>query len=213
MKNKFLSGGEFPPHEILEVLLGFAIPRKNTNDIAHRLLEHFGTLDGVLNASYEELLSVRGMGVQSAFLIYTAAMLGRSVRTGRTEAAVCLDSIGKLGNYGIALFEGMTEETVYAVLLDSKLSLVDCIRLSGGTHAKAEVKLFDVASCPSADKCAAAVLFHNHPDGSTEVSEADRDFAARTRELFAVGGVEVIEHIIVAGETYRTVMREEKTNE
>ena len=134
------------------------------------------------------------------------AMLERSSRTKSSEAGLCLDSIGKLAKYGIALFEGMTEETVYAVLLDSRLCLVDCVCLAGGTHTDSEVKLFDIASCPSLGRSAMAVLLHNHPDGSAEISDADRDFAARTCELFAASGVEIIEHIVIAGERYRTVM-------
>lgn len=201
LKNKLLTGSEFPPHELLEMLLGFAIPRKNTNDIAHRLLERFGSPDEVFNAPYEELISVRGMGAHSAFLIRTVSQIRQQSREWRGGTGICLDSIGKLSKYGKALFEGMTEEAVYAVLLDSQLCLVDCVCLAYGACSDAEVRLFDIASCASVRRSTAAVIFHNHPEGTLDVSEADRDFMARTVELFAMRGIEVIEHIVVAGDT------------
>ena len=208
MRNKLLSGGQFPPHEFLEMLLCYAIPRKNTNDIAHRLLERFGSVNAVFHASREELESVRGMGEQSAFLIKRVAMTGRYAAETHGEIGQCLDSAGKLIAYGKALFEGLTEEAVYAALLDSRLCLVDCICLADGSRKEAEVRLVDLASCPSLSKCAAAVVFHNHPDGNPEISDADRDFVSRTAELFAMRDVEVIEHIIVTNHQCRLMIGE-----
>lgn len=201
MREKLLAGGEFAPHETLEMLLTFAIPRKNTNDIAHRLLQRFGSMDAVFSAPYEELIEVRGMGTHSAILIRTVALLQQYSPEKRGEPGECLDSIGKLSAYGKALFEGMTEEAVYAVLLDSRLCLVDCVCLADGSRSDAEVRLFDIAACPSLSRSTAAVIFHNHPDGNTAVSDADRDFVGRTAELFAMRGVEVIEHFVVAGDS------------
>ena len=206
MREKMLAGEDFPPHELLEMLLGFAIPRKNTNDIAHRLLERFGSLEDVFGAPYEELIAVRGMGVRSAFLMRVIFLVFRCLEKERSKERLCLDSLGKLGQYAEVLFGGMRCEAVYAVLLDSRLCLVDCIRLAGGSSTGAEVGLDSIANCPSLGRSAAAVILHNHPEGDPTASEEDRDFVARAAELFAMRGVEVIEHLVVAGNRYEALM-------
>ena len=206
MREKMLAGEDFPPHELLEMLLGFAIPRKNTNDIAHRLLERFGSLEGVFGAPYGELIAVRGMGVRSAFLMRVIFLAYRYLEKEHSKERLCLDSLGKLGKYAEVLFGGMKCEAVYAVLLDSRLCLVDCIRLAGGSSTGAEVGLDSIVNCPSLGRSAAAVILHNHPEGDPTASEEDRDFVARAAELFAMKGVEVIEHLVVAGDRYEALM-------
>lgn len=206
MREKMLSGNDFPPHELLEMLLTFAIPRRNTNDIAHRLLERFGSLEGVFAAPYGQLVAVRGMGKCSAFLMRLIFLVLRYLEKRRAGEGILLDSVSKLGKYATVLFGGMTCEAVYAVLLDSRLCLVDCIRLAGGSSNCAEVGLDSIVGCSATGRSVAAVIFHNHPDGDLTASEADRDFVARAAELFAMSNVEVIEHIVVAGDRFEALM-------
>ena len=101
---------------------------------------------------------------------------------------------------------GTNCETVYAVLVDSRLCRVDCIRLAGGSSTGAKVGLDSIVNCPSLGRSAAAVILHNHPDGELTASEEDRDFVARAAELFAMKGVEVIEHLVVADDRYQALM-------
>ena len=206
MRGKMLSGQNIPPHEILEMMLAYAIPRKNTNDIAHRLLDQFGSLEGVFSASYEDLLNVRGIGEQSAFFIYLTSLLHCNLYGRVRMEDLCLDSVGKLERYGEFLFRGAVEESIYVALLDSRLCLVECFRLAGGTSSCAEVGIEDLLGIPSVKKSTSAVIFHNHPGGILEVSDEDRDFAVRIAELLAMEGVEVIENIVVAGERSRVIL-------
>ena len=209
MKQKLKSGTELLPHELLEVLLGYAIPRKDTNDLAHRLIHRFGSLHGVFSATYEELLSVHGVGEHCASLLKLMPP---------TLVAVCdefdalyatdepLDSMDAIAAYGARLFRQSDAEVVYVLLLDAQDGFVDCVRLAGGSTAGAEVNFRSLIKDSSLRKCATAVLLHNHPGGALKPSESDKEFTTRIAELFSLMGVEVVEHVIISDGRYVTVM-------
>lgn len=209
LREKFLAGGHFQPHELLELLLTYSIPRINTNEIAHRLINHFGSIDAVFSADTDELQEVAGIGEKSAILIRLASEIydcfGADI-----PHRVSLDSVGKLGRYAVILFRGMKKEAVYVVLLDAELRVNDCVRLAGGSMSQVKIDMQRVLKLTSARKSAAVALLHNHPDGLTDPSEEDMEFVSRVTELFHLMGLEVIEHIIVAGEEYRALMADQK---
>ena len=162
MREKFKAGGKFPPHELLEMLLTYSLPRVNTNELAHRLINRFGSIDGVLSADMDELQEIPGVGEKSALLIHLISEIYGSLG-GPSVNRVVLDSIGKIGQYGVSLFRGMKREAVFALLLDSELCLVECVRMAGGSSSGVHVDFQRVAKLSSAKRSAAVVLLHNHP--------------------------------------------------
>ena len=207
MRKKFLTGAHFADHEMLEILLGFAIPRRNTNDIAHRLLEEFDSLDGVFLADYEQLLAVRGIGPKSAFLLKLIGQL-RGLERSEEEGGVYLNSPEKMGAYATALFAGTDREAVYAVLMTGSLRVTDCVCLSGGGYNDAEVDTLRLLSSPWLLRSAAVAILHNHPDGLPDASEEDREFAARISELLAMSDIAVVENLVVSGDQYWSLMQD-----
>ncbi len=205
MREKLLSGGKIPPHELLELLLTYSIPRKNTNDIAHRLLERFGSLSGVFHASEEELLSVRGVGEKTAALLRLLPTVCREMMNGSGDGEL-IDTKEKAVNYGRLLFRGMRFEALYALLLDSGMRLVDCVRLSGGSASGIAVNFRELISTGSAARCSAVILLHNHPGGTAVPSFEDRRFTDRAVELFSMMEIEVLEHIVMTDDGYITLM-------
>ena len=97
MRTKLMESGErvFADHELLEVLLYYAIPRRDTNELAHRLLEQFGSLQGVLSASAQELACVKGVGEYAAAHIKIVTILQR--RAARSAKEQILNSVDKCG--------------------------------------------------------------------------------------------------------------------
>lgn len=191
MREKMLAGGEFPPHELLEVLLGFAIPRINTNELAHRLLEHFGSLDDVLEAPYEELMEIHGMGEHSAFLFGLIDRICRARGGGSRTDGIYLDSEEHIRDYIEKLFCGMRHEAAYVALLDSRSQLNDCVCIGEGSSSFAQIGLERLLTSSAIKRSAGAVLMHNHPDGSRAFSLADRDFSARVTSYLATQEIEV----------------------
>ena len=115
----------FAPHEALELLLTYAIPRKDTNPIAHRLIDHFGSLHAVLEAPADELTAVPEIGQRAAQLIHMLLPLFRLYENDRLRQRQTLDSYRLVRDYCSSLYHGVTVEKFYLLSLDNRLKLLD----------------------------------------------------------------------------------------
>lgn len=107
----------FEPHNILELMLFYCAPQKDTNELAHLLIDEFGSISGVFDAPYEELVKVSGVGEYTATFIKTIPALFRVYETDRLKDEAVLDSAQAARRYFIPKFIGRTEELVYVALL------------------------------------------------------------------------------------------------
>lgn len=189
----------FEDHEVLEYLLTFAIPQKNVNPLAHELIKHFGSLNGVLNASTKELLERPGIGPHAAALITLMPQLANRylddpAASDRYSMAYVHDRI----DYFIPKFVGETKECIYAAFLNHSWQVLDCKKISEGSidSARIEVrKLLDIAMRLRAN---AVVLAHNH----LSHGEASTDDLLTTKYIsdkLATCDITLIDHIIVCG--------------
>ena len=117
VEERFLKEGldHFDRHQIVEMLLFFGIPRKDTNATAHRLIETFGGLPGVLEAPYEELCRVEGVTANAAVLISFCGQMFRTYYHDKFAAGTILSTVEEAGQYLLPQFLGRREETVYLV--------------------------------------------------------------------------------------------------
>ena len=192
----------FADHEVLELLLYYAIPRRDTNPVAHRLMERFGSLDGVFSATVEELEEVEGMGKNAATLLALWMPLYRRVRTKPTAKEVILNSTEQAGRYFMDLFFGMRREELYEACLDAKGKLLACCRIAeGGVDA---VNINTRRLVENALKCGASevILAHNHPSGIALPSPDDNTTTLALWDALRAVGIPLIDHIIVADEDY-----------
>lgn len=192
----------FADHEVLELLLYYAIPRRDTNPVAHRLMERFGSLDGVFSATVEELEEVEGVGKNAATLLALWMPLYRRVRTKPTAKEVILNSTEQAGQYFMDLFFGMRREELYEACLDAKGKLLACCRIAeGGVDA---VNISTRRLVENALKCGASavILAHNHPSGIALPSPDDNTTTLAVWDALRAVGIPLIDHIIVADEDY-----------
>ena len=190
----------FAPHEALEFLLTYAIPRKDTNPIAHRLIEHFGSLHAVLEAPADELAQVPEIGKRTAQLIAMMLPLFRLYENDRLKARVCLDSHRAVRDYCWALFRGVTVEKFYLISLDSQLKLIDARLIAEGTLGEVPVYPREVIAQLLRVNAAGAVLTHNHPGQRAEPSDADIRLTGQLARLMAELGVTLYDHVIVGSD-------------
>ena len=198
-KQRFLQHGldSFADHEVLELLLFYAIPRRDTNETAHRLLEHFGTLKGVLTASVEELQKVEGVGESAAILLHLLQAVGyRALRTAGDDTI--LNSVDSAGAYFQKLLHGERREVLYQVCLDAKGKVLSHKRLSSGTVSMAPVNVREVVENALYTDASGVLLAHNHPSGIALPSEDDRQITMQIRQALGTMGIELVDHIIVA---------------
>lgn len=193
----------FQPHEVLEFLLTYAIARKDTNPIAHELLNRFGSFDAVLEASEEELLQVDGIGEQSASLIHLMPALSAyylSEKNMHTHPQC--DSTEKIGMYLIPKFLGKTEEYSYLLCLNNRRQLLGCDLISQGSVSSAPIYFRKVSQILLRYQATAAVIAHNHPKGFALPSSDDIHVTQTLSTFLRQMEVELLDHIIVSGTDY-----------
>ena len=200
LRKRFLVGGAevMASHELLELMLTYALPRADVNPLAHRLLERFCSLNGVLSASAEELQAVPGVGEQTACLLRLFSAVC-AIRAAESTADVrCMDTVNKVAAYMRAFYKVMSVERVYLLLMDARLRLLDCCLLSEGTVNDSPVPIRRAAELCLYKHAAGAILVHNHPTGGSAPSAADLDMTRRAETAFNAIGVPLLEHIVLS---------------
>ena len=187
----------FAPHEALELLLTYAIPRKDTNPIAHHLIERFGSLHAVLEAPADELMAVPEIGQRAAQLISMMLPLFRLYENDRLKARVKLDSFRLLRDYCSALYHGVTVEKFYLLSLDSRLKLIDARVIAEGTLDEVPVYPREIIATLLRLNAAGAVISHNHPGQTSAPSDADTRLTHRLRRVLDEIGITLHDHVIV----------------
>lgn len=204
MKSQFINNGAsmFEDHNMLELLLFYAIPRVDTNEIAHKLINHFGSLAEVFDAPYEELIKVEGVAENSATLIKMVPSLAQRYAVSKHSNVKVFDNPKVIGEYFVNKFIGCTEEKVYLMLLDSSLQLIYCALLANGTATSANVSIRGVVNLVVKHSACSVVLAHNHPRGLVLPSTEDLTVTSKLKYALRPLEIQLIEHIIVSGNEY-----------
>ena len=192
----------FADHEVLELLLFYAIGRRDTNPIAHALLDHFGSLPAVFAAPLEELEQVEGMGPHAASLVALLPAIFRRLRLSAEGQNLKLTTTEEMGAYFLDLFFGQRSEVMYQVCLDGKGKVLCCRRLSEGGASAAECSVRRVVEIALRCNAVGVVLAHNHPSGLALPSREDYVATSQVTEALSAIGVRLVDHIIVADQDF-----------
>lgn len=199
--------GGFTDYQILELLLFYATPRKDTNPIAHALLDQFGSLAQVLDAPVEELEKVKGISGHSALLLHLVTEIGRAYLVDRAQNVQCLRNLDECGAYLVPFFYGLKTETVMLLCLDAKCKVLGCKTVGEGGINSASVSPRRVVETALSLGATTVVLAHNHPSG-VAVPSAE-DIQTTRRIALALNAVEIglADHIVVADEDYVSMVQ------
>lgn len=209
LRERFLQEGigSFSEHEVLELLLMYAIPQRDVNPLAHALLDTFGSLSAVLEADVSELMRVSGVGLNTAALIaLMPQLMGYYHRSAMGDRPV-IHNLAVARQYAGALFIGVHEERVYMICLDQNGRVLHPALLHKGTID--EVKLYprEVVETAIRYHAHAVLLAHNHPSGRAEPSMEDYQTTRRVIDALGVISVRVVDHLIFAGEDVYSMIR------
>ncbi len=191
---------KMPDHNLLELLLFYSIPRKDTNEIAHRLISTFGSLNRVFDASYEQLLAVDGVGESSALLISMIPAICKRYIDGRAKAKINLSEPEQAREYIEKLFFGCNSEAFYMLCLDAVGNLINCCKIGEGTSENVLVDkraVLETAFRNNADK---VIFAHNHPNGIAAPSKNDLEMTGEMSTLLSGVGIRLADHFIVASD-------------
>ena len=194
--------GNFATHELLEMLLYYSIPRTDTNGVAHGLLERFGSLKGICEASFDELLLTDGIGPQSAILLRLIPELMKRYAMEEIAPQAVYDSVGKLADYFVRTFIGLDHECLYMMLLNNRMNMIDCVLVSEGAVNSSTVPVRLMTQKALFKKASSVVLAHNHPSGIALPSQEDRDVTALVYRALSAVDILLVDHLIIAGADY-----------
>ena len=200
LKQQFLSGGldDFTEIQVLELLLFYCIPRKDTNPIAHRLLDPFGSLSQVLEAPVEELRKVEGIGENTAVFLHLTTEVGRYYLVNRSQQVTILPTINDCAAYLQPFFFGRRNETVFLLCMDAKCKVLCCREVGEGSVNSAGISIRRIVETALGINATSVILAHNHPSGVAVPSDEDVQTTRRVAMALAAVDVHLVDHIVVA---------------
>ncbi len=212
LRKRFARSGmdDFADHEVMELLLTYAIPRVDTNDMAHRLIDRFGSVAGVMDALPEELCEIDGIGPMAAQFLNMLPCVFRRYAMNKSEPGDPMDTVAKIGEYLLALYTGVTFERIYLLLFDNSMRLIDCCHIDDGTVNCSKLTIRKAAELGLRKHAACAVLAHNHPMGLPIPSDDDIGSTQMIENAMEIIGVPLLEHIIVTENGYAPIVRQRK---
>ncbi len=207
LRDRFVLEGldNFDELQVLELLLFYAIPRLDTNPIAHRLLKKFGSLSQVLEAPVEELQKVEGVGRNTAIFLHLTTSVGRYYMVNRAMQNTVLSTTEKCGEFLAPFFHGRRNETVFLLCLDAKCKLLCCREVSEGSVNSAGVSPRKVVEIALGANATTVVLAHNHPSGIAVPSAEDVQTTYRVANALDTVEITLADHIIVADGDYTSM--------
>ena len=204
LKRRFLSEGldSFEDHNILELLLFYALPRSDTNEIAHRLLEQFKSLSGVFDAPLEELCKIKGISEHSATLIKLIPRLTSAYHTDKSKDIKIISSTNAAGKFFVPRFYGKQNEEVYVMLLDDKKKVIKCEKVFEGTVNSTPITVKKVVAMAVNSNATGVILAHNHPGGIALPSKSDLRATEKIYRALELINIQLCDHIIVADDDF-----------
>lgn len=204
LKARFMKTGldDFEPHNILELLLFYSVPRKDTNPLAHKLISRFGSLSGAFDARPEELMKVDGVTENTAVLISMIPQIARKYLEDKAEAVNIIGGFSDIGKYLMPKFVGRTVETVMLAALDNKNKIISCSIVAEGENDKVNLSKRKIMEEVMRVGATRVVLAHNHPRGFAMPSAEDIYLSEEIYALLKTVGVELVDHIVFAEDDY-----------
>lgn len=204
LRNKAMEHGFvcLEEHECLELLLGFSILRRNTNEVAHELINRAGSLSGVFDMELSELKKVPGVGRISAFLIKLVAYIMSLPKQPRKNRAD-FSKLSLVRAFSQRFFAALDREVIYAFYLDKRMGLIEKVRIAEGSEWHVGVSPREILTPALLNGAASFLIIHNHPHGETKPSRDDMNFTVRLESAASAVGLIMVEHLVYAeGELY-----------
>ena len=204
LKERFAEHGldSFDDLNALELLLFYAIPRRDTNPIAHELLNKFGNLEAVLNASERELTEVPGIGKNVAILLRLVPQIVKKSQVSKASEIKIIGNSTDAGKYLLPRFMNEKDEVVYMLCLDSKRSVICCLEMGRGVVNAVDTNIRRMVETALKHKATTVIIAHNHPSGFALPSREDDYFTGRLYKAMETIGIRLEDHLIIVGDDF-----------
>lgn len=200
IREKFASAGldSFLDHEALELLLTYAVARRDMKPAAWALLKRFGSISSVLDATPEELASVRGVGRNTALFLKLIRGIFKKYMFDEVKGRVAIRTPQNVIEYCRASLSGKKEECLEIIYLSVRNTIINTEIIASGLIDRVAVTPRKIVECALLAKASAIILVHNHPSGDASPSQEDITLTREVIRAAALFGISVHDHIIVA---------------
>lgn len=204
VKGRYLSEGldAFEDHQVLELLLFYAIPRMDTNELAHRMIKEFGSLAGLFEADAKDIARRCNVSENTAILVSLIPSLSRRYFLGKWGEKPIINSSSKAGEYSVSLLAGRIYEVFCVICLDTQNRVNHADMVHEGTINEAAIYPRLIVETALRHQASSIILAHNHPGGSLQPSGADIRVTKQIVTALDSISIKVLDHIIVAGDRY-----------
>lgn len=198
VKDEFRARGleGWPDHRALELLLFYAIPQGDVNGLAHDLIDRFGSLAGVLDASEDELRKVPGVGEHTSLLLQLIPAVGARYREQRSDLGELVQTPREAAALLEPYFFGARNEMVYILCLDGKCKLLGIRKVSEGSIYASDINIRRIVEEAMGLRAAAIYLAHNHVNNLAFPSAEDWQATDVIRAALAPVGLNLIDHLV-----------------
>ncbi len=196
---KLGSFNSYQSYEVLELLLFYALPRRDTKAIAKNLISVFGSLKGVLSADVSALKKQPGIGDSAAVFLNA---IGQATEYMFQENAQEIKGAGDMGEYALHLMKGKTVEEFYAVALNPKNEIINERMLASGGTSSVNVNISDIVKFSMDSDADKIILIHNHTNGNPSPSGEDIEITRNFIDIASKVGVTISDHIITGDNRY-----------
>lgn len=209
LKKRFEEQGldAFTQIQAVELLLFYCIPRQDTNELAHRLLDRFGSFSQILDADLEDLQSVKGIGENTALFLKMLPAVSRyyQVDKARLEGEPLLTTEA-CGAYLLPYFLGRCNETVFLLCLDAKGKALCCRMVGEGGINSAGVPIRRIVEIALSVRATSVILAHNHPSGVAVPSKEDVSTTQRVATALEAVDVVLADHLVIADDDFTSMV-------
>ena len=209
VRERFAKEGleHFEGHQVLELLLFYAVKRTDTNELAHRMIDEFGSLSAVLEAPVEELAKFPYMTEPAVTLLRLMSELAAYYRSDKLKNICTLGNYNELFSYVRAMFMPIRQETVMLILMDAGSRILKTEKLFEGTVNMTQITARLIATHALRHGAVMAVLAHNHPDGNSLPSKEDIDTTLHLKRALEGIGINLTEHLVVGREDVTPIIQ------
>ena len=194
IKNGF---SQLEEHKLLELMLFYSIPREDTNELAHKLINHFGSFEEVFKADIEQLKRVDGVGENTAIMIAATGETFNRISKAKPPKKRVYKNTEDLKELAFSLLKGEKNEKVFLICFDAKKTLKRYTVISEGDEISSEINMKEVIKNLVDSDSSIAVLAHNHPTSSAEPSASDVDSTRMICVTLRKIGYALADHIII----------------
>ncbi len=200
MKTRFLEteGAGMEDYELLEMLLYYSVVQRDTNPLAHKLMEQFGSLAGVLQAAPEALTEMKGVTESTAVLLKLVLQLMSRYEKSLNDPKMIMDTTEKLQEYLRPYFLGQRREQIYMLSIDAKGRLLGCDFLGEGNDCAVTLDVRRLTAAALRHRASWVVLAHSHPSGIAMPSQDDITTTRHCQQALAPLGIFLQDHLIFA---------------